>query len=406
MFSHMLALALLLAAAPPKELATKFGCSDAQPCEVVSETKAGTDASGVKLRVLQVTRGQRDECTVEEYWVVRVSKPLEAKLLLSLCNDGYGAAGVGEDTVTVKPNRLTHEQFGGSAWRWVTRREFQLSPPQLLTTTSTSFHTSAPAQADETTWSWADFRGERVRQLAPCMDDGQPDLREETTPRPVRSALIPRVSLPADYVEGGWKTASLGTCSATASWAIFGGKGTAEDAALKVVAHDKDNLLFLEITDDAWTANERKWIAGDHLEVWLASDVPSTLQDCAGKRGAEAAQWAIDVPSGTTRPGHGGRLGLPRAELVTDGKVVRMKLALAQGDWPALTLVYSDSDDGQKQERLIATSQFAFPQAATLGQLHPLAARAATCEVKEGALTGVVKTKAPAKGALFPSSGD
>ncbi|MFZ5444908.1 MAG: hypothetical protein ACOZQL_33265 [Myxococcota bacterium] len=410
----MLALLLMMtvAAAPPKALGAKFGCTARAPCEVVSEQKAGADDEGVKLRVLQVTRGAQQaddgarECTVEEYWAVRLAKPQEARVLLSLCNDGYGAAGVGEDTVSVKANRLIHEQFGGSSWRWVSQREFQLWPPRPVSASSTSFHASAPQLTDETRWSWRDFTGERVRQLSVCGEDGQPDLREEAPARPVRSALIPRVALPAEYVSGGWKTTALGSCSASAGFVVFGAKGEAADASLRVVAAEQGTVLFLEVSDDAWVTNEKKWIAGDHLELWLSGEAPSTTQDCLGKRGAQASQWAIDLPSGAVRAGHGGRVALPAAEVVGDGKVARVKLTLPSGDWPALTVVYSDSDDGAKQERLLATSQFVFPQAATLGQLHPLAPRVAACAVKDGALTAVSTWQVPETGPAFPSSGD
>src|SRR6185312_900725 len=51
-----------------------------------------------------------------EYWLLEGSEP--PRLLLRLCNDGYGAAGVGEDEVTVAENRFVHRQYGGSASRW------------------------------------------------------------------------------------------------------------------------------------------------------------------------------------------------------------------------------------------------------------------------------------------------
>lgn len=51
-----------------------------------------------------------------EYWLLEGDAA--PRLILQLCNDGYGAAGVGEDEVTIADNRFVHRQYGGSASRW------------------------------------------------------------------------------------------------------------------------------------------------------------------------------------------------------------------------------------------------------------------------------------------------
>jgi len=106
------------------------------------------------------------------------------------------------------------------------------------------------------------------------------------------------------------------------------------------------------------------------------------------------------------RSGQGNRIGRPTAELEVKGSLVRVRLRLPEGVWQAITVVYSDSDDGVKQERLLATSQFAFPQAATLGVLHPIDPKQATCVVENGALTPKLLWAPPATGPLFPSSSE
>lgn len=405
---------MVVAGAPSKVLLKAVGCTGKQRCVVTGEKKAGADADGVPLRVVQVSRGERrnpedeevrGECSPDERWLVKGPGATDVRLLLSLCNDGYGAAGVGEDSIVVKTNRLIHEQSGGSAWRWVSVRELQLSPPKLVSSTSTSFHASTPQLVDETRWSWDTFSGERSRAISLCTDEGTPDLREEAEPKTIKQVLVPKLALPAAFTSGGWKETSLGACAAKAPYFTYGGKGSDDDATLKVVAVS-DRELFLEITDDVFTTNEKKWIAGDHLELWLSEESRNITEDCAGRRGPEAVQWAIDVPSGAVRSGQGNRIGRPTAELEVKGSLVRVRLRLPEGVWQAITVVYSDSDDGVKQERLLATSQFAFPQAATLGVLHPIDPKQATCVVENGALTPKLLWAPPATGPLFPSSSE
>jgi len=84
--------------------------------------------------MVQLARGEGEpapgECVAEEHWLVRATRPAEVRLVLALCNDGYGASGA------------------GSAWRWSSVREFQLSPPRPLSQASSSFHTMNRAVAD------------------------------------------------------------------------------------------------------------------------------------------------------------------------------------------------------------------------------------------------------------------
>jgi hypothetical protein len=51
-----------------------------------------------------------------------------------------------------------------------------------------------------------------------------------------------------------------------------------------------------------------------------------------------------------------------------------------------VTLVYSDSDDGRRQERLIATSALEFGHAWTLGEAWAPPPNRVRCEAKDGVL--------------------
>ena len=395
-----LALTLALAADLPRELSGAAGCSDERPCLLNATYKA--DADGVALKVFHVGRGTKEleagaECDVEEYWLVTGKKDPSPKLLLQLCNDGYGGAGIGEDDVQVKPNRLSHEQIGGgSESRWFVHRELQLNPPQLLTTTVGTFPSAAPKFIDESKWQWDTSSGERTRFLSLCTEEGHADLREDVKPKAVRSAMIPKAVVTKAFVEGGWKTTALGSCAAKATWPIQGAAGTDQDSSLKVMAIN-DSELVIELVDDVYGP-------GDQLQLWLGERTVSPLDGCLGKQGLQAAQWLIDVPSGKGRAGHNARFGTPVSEVVQQGQVVRLRMKFPEGQWPSVMIAYADSDDGKLVERVMGTSQFVFAQMATLGAIATLERKMGICDVVDGALQFKRNASLPSKGPLFPGN--
>ncbi|MCC7538777.1 MAG: hypothetical protein IT379_21305, partial [Deltaproteobacteria bacterium] len=96
-------------------------CRSGTGCVVVSRQSAGTDAQGRALWVVMTApRGTRpvDEesartelgCVPYVYWALATEgdRTVDRRRILDVCNDGYGAAGVGEDEVVVGPNRFEH----------------------------------------------------------------------------------------------------------------------------------------------------------------------------------------------------------------------------------------------------------------------------------------------------------
>jgi hypothetical protein len=65
--------------------------------------------------------------------------------------------------------------------------------------------------------------------------------------------------------------------------------------------------------------------------------------------------------------------------------VLRFKIELPRA-YPSLTVVYSDTDDGQKQKRLIATSALKFGDALTLGATKIIPEDRGSCRIADGAL--------------------
>jgi hypothetical protein len=125
--------------------------------------------------------------------------------------------------------------------------------------------------------------------------------------------------------------------------------------------------LFVEIEDNRFVTGSASWVADDHLEIWSAPG-----DSCVDpKAKSQAAQWGIRAVDGKAFPGVGATAGGPlTAEVEKNGRAMRLKVVLP----PKLltgrfSVVYSDSDDGVRQKRLIATSTLAFGKWWTFGDV-------------------------------------
>jgi hypothetical protein len=112
--------------APPQIGAA--ACEGRSPCRVEEVLDAGQDAAGASLYVVRVLRSPPDHphadgspaydgnCAQFE-WLL-VSRAAEGgrthvRPLLEVCSDGYGAHGMGDDTVEVSANRFRHTRVAG-----------------------------------------------------------------------------------------------------------------------------------------------------------------------------------------------------------------------------------------------------------------------------------------------------
>jgi len=392
-------------------------CGDRRPCRVVEELAAGKAADGAPLRVLHLGFGpasaapaeaedeegddgaDESECEPFEYWLV-VGEPVRSvQKLLDICNDGYGASGVGEDSVEVEANRFRHGRYGGSAWRWSRTVTVQLSPLRILDDAHSDDYMGSDSNASSSTWSWVDFAGRGEATAPPCGPDGAPlDTSEhpDAALAEARWLAIPQVALPAAFAKGDWRTTQLASCAAHVDagagegdaprgFIVHGASGDPSDARMAVVA-GADGALYVEIQDDRIVSGNRRWIFEDHLELW-ASDDAGTVDCVDPKAPTRAVQWGVRISDGKVFPA----AGAPRAPLAVErasaqaGAPVRLRIALPPGS-DRVTVVYSDSDDGTSQERLIATSQIVFGKSWSLGRLLAIPAGAATCIVERGAL--------------------
>jgi hypothetical protein len=410
-------------------------CGSRRPCRLARVRLAGTDSQGRALYVATADRGlaPRDDgtsahpaapgvqgdpptlsvtdvadvagpvsfgqsCHRYEFWLIAEGRAARTpQLLYESCNDGYGAAGVGEDRVEVGDREVTIQRSGGSNWRWTNTWRLSLDPLRVRDTEGLGTFTGGWHDEREE-WSWDDFRGAVTWSAPTCDAQGSPPEGEfeddaDAAPGPEHRFLsIPQVTVEPEFERGGWRTTRLGDCAAhvdssgTRGFVTHGGVGVADDASLAVVA-SRDGVLFLELHDDQWTGPTDHWVADDHVELWLAAE-PRTYMDACIPRSDDAPpkQWAVRASDGRVFAGFGqpapADLAVERASV--EG-VVRMRIVLPR-ESQAISVVYSDGDDGVHQKRLIATSAVRFGDRASLGELHALSADDAVCTARGGVL--------------------
>jgi hypothetical protein len=401
------------AAAPPLSPAQKAAiCGKRSTCTISTFHQAGKDAGGTALVVAEADFGIKDRpedapdagCDAlsgekgnggTEYWLVSASPP---KKLLALCNDGYGAADVGEDHITFANNRLIHEQDGGSNWRWDVTTVIRLAPFATLKETSCSYFDGSGNQATVLETDLAKFRAVTVEKDPRAQwgdgDAGCPTVKESmfdspqprpapkllagyniVTPDPQAAAGSGKVLL--DDVPAG---TTLGSCAMTLAtdggggFVVFGKPASGATAAeMKVVALASQTLV-VQVFDPAPGASAGKsWIGGSHVEVWLPKDA-----DAPPTRG-NLDQLAFDL-DGTVHEG----IGNPAAPHVEHwkardehGRPVSV-LLLRWKDSDTLPLgtaiVYSQSENG-RQTRLVASTGMEHGLPLFLPQIADIATR-------------------------------
>jgi len=405
---------------PAADVGIDVVCGGRPACREVERHAAGIDAHGQALTVIQLAfapdeaaeaasddteSDDAESCKPFEYWLVTGAgtSPSDTQLLLTVCNDGYGAAGVGEDDVAVGANTFTHSRLGGSSWRWDTTTTVRLAPLEILEERHGESWTLGDNE-QSSLWSWRGFRGRAAGTAIACGPDGDPPGHDggADVALPYAYIAIPQVTVPAAFRDGGWRTTGLGACAATIDsatagptdddpvgrgWVVHGSPGAAADARMSVVA-DLDGALYVEVHDDMWHSGAKSWLRDDHLEMWLGDRASSGSPCLTPATLPTPRQWGIRISDGAVFPAHG-KPGTPFAVEVEPPRAngpARLMFRPPAG-FEAITLVYSDSDDGVQQERLIATSELAFGKPWTFGVLRTIAADRAVCDVAAGTLT-------------------
>jgi hypothetical protein len=377
----------------------------------------GTDGAGRELVVVKlalfdgpgvgddIARRQAGACDHYEYWLVPVAdgRAGEPRLLLGLCNDGYGASGVGEDWVEASQNTFKHSQNGGSAWRWSEAVSVSLSPLRLRSIETSSYWT-LDAHFNSTRFDWDTFRGREAWYTPYCKADGSdPDLRDsdefsvggdlESPPDYAYAfEVVPAVTLDPKFVESP-ESVELGTCALTldagktTGFLLEGTPGETSDGSLSVVAHTDGRRLFIEVRDDVMTLRPLQNF--DRLEVWSSQgEVPRSGVHCLEPPKAQISSFDIDMRGRVDRKHGRGRA--PKVSVVEVASGVRRFVLSWQNPPERFTLVYADSDDGRVTKRRFATSMLRPDNPDSFGNLRLVPAGDATCTVQGGRLEPVL----------------
>lgn len=350
---------------------------------------------------------ESEDCAPYEYHLIVHShgKIRERHLLSQQCNNGYGAAGVGEDTNSVdkETHTYSHSQSGGSNWRWAKGIEIGLDPLRVVSIDESTFWVfDQESTSKDAAWNHDTFQGTEswgaqdceARRDEKAARDAQARDDQVDGSLSFEAVIVPRAQLPPAFVQGGWRSTALGNCGAFVDgdkhgFAVHGGKGTAADASLRAVV-SKDSFLFVEITDDCWTTRGKTWVKEDHIELWAApvgAPTGSNLPCPDSPEADPSVQWGIRISDGQVFPAFGSPAPLVGVEVVRSGHTARARIPVAEwlkgkDDGTAMTIVYSDSDDGVRQKRLIATSQIQRGKLLSLGHVRDVEPDVASCVIK------------------------
>lgn len=128
---------------PTKEQLTTI-CGGREGCQLLRAAVPGRAEGGAYLMVTEIRFAKTAAMITDpslacrpmendaepnggyEFWLMKGEGAPQK--ILSLCNDGYGAAGTGEDSVTIRNGRLVLTQHGGSAWQWDIVKVIELDP--------------------------------------------------------------------------------------------------------------------------------------------------------------------------------------------------------------------------------------------------------------------------------------
>ncbi|MEO1226769.1 MAG: hypothetical protein AAFX92_21340 [Pseudomonadota bacterium] len=185
-------------------------CQGRETCELIATHAAGVGENGTVLTVLELGFAAEDGpddggwgCRFDadgyeggrEYWLV-TDDGVPPDRLATICNDGYGAAMVGEDYLAFGDNRMDQERYGGSAWRWVDAISMSLRPRRLLTHYLCSAYGPWTRNVAATDWrravtwyAWSPASPEDETEWCPALD---PTEAQPVVPEPyLLGAMVP-----------------------------------------------------------------------------------------------------------------------------------------------------------------------------------------------------------------------
>ncbi len=367
-------------------------CKGRTTCRMTQLQSAGTSDSGNPLIVAKLQFGLADKpkdgpedgCRTEEeandggleYWLIEEGKP--ARLLLQLCNDGYGAAGVGYDEVQIGHNRLTHIQDGGSNDRWEYIDVISLSPQHTLRTENCGFRASDPNYG---AYSWVDVPHMAAQSLA--IDDSIQSNADATADnddpctalkkridKPAERGYLGGLDIPFPTINPGATEAgampprgiALGNCAATltadgkSGYVVYGKPDPSRVAVLRYMAPDLHNIV-IQVEDPRRdrASYPQSSVNFDHLEIWTLGEVSQTIRVDP----VAARQILVDF-DGRVYQGEGSpeRPEVEHWEAVDEQNrpvtVFKLHWKNDEALYGGISIAYSEAEHG-RQERIFST---------------------------------------------------
>jgi len=388
-------------------------CPPENNCRIEETFDAGKAPNGHTLTIVGIRSTKKmpaeetlnGACPDEPLWLLETDatgQVVRKEFVMTAFKDNvecnYGVSG-GDESVSFDKGKLVYNVSGGSSWKWSTTAVYQLFP-QVRQFEEVNLGFWGFGEESNTFESKQDFINDyrRVKWSSPnCAIDEASDVSENN----FSYDKIPQLE-PHDSFLQNWKmveaqpakwlkvdsTGSLG--DRQGGYLIHGEAGSKSDPAFWIAFAD-EKTIFIEVTDAVLVTNSHSWVTDDHLEIWASEkDLPGYMDRCLsindGKKfSAEKLkemqesdryvepplQWGVRLSDAKVFSGFGNPKVNPHIERVvlSDGKskVYRFKVSLPFKPG-ALTVVYSDSDGGKKQKRLLSTSQLKYGNGASLGE--------------------------------------
>jgi hypothetical protein len=381
-----------------------------RPCQVLKVRALGGDGRGRLLAVALVFRGNMNDadtskalgwqldknadefsrispdCERYQYWALAYDngeEVFERNKLLSICNEGHGAAGVGTDRVTFiaghKP-QLRYETNGGSNWRFAESTIIDLAPRRVSSKWSEGYWILG-YNSESIRWDYVAFMGKSIWKSPLC--NKQRLTKNQNEKAEVRTSwAIPQLSPNGPFVKQ-WRSVSLGGCAAhidgRTAGATLSGHPQAKDASFRAVV--VGHTLFVDAYDDRVVEGGK---VVDTLEIYGTTDRVSYMSHCIDPDLGRVQSLRIKVSNGEIDPSSTWATPKRRALVSkTSNEKLRVQVALPK-DLRGLTVAYRDTDDGVRYERVIASSDFDEDDYTTLGVLSSIRRDLAGCEIRRG----------------------
>lgn len=424
------------------------------PCQWVELLDAGKNAAGQILKVgvidtdepwpeqskEDIEAGEQPDLDPDgdnnlgrkqEYWLATLKQHDGRQYLQSLIGLYAGAVIDNEEIelglwdkatyIEIEDNAMivTRYENGRPDDEQRSKKRYGLSPYRLLE--DASWHSLEPrGGTTESRFDWVTLAGWRRSDIEYCSEDEDEDEDDGMNWPSFHAAaaqVVPRLQLPAEFKRAGWKrvqfqcgarllsdtdgemSQGIDASDSSTGYIIHGKSGGEGDSRLTVVM-DLSGRLYIELYDDTWVtenasgkSSSGKWYHADHLEIWLSSDSANEacLED--GKRSEHLWQWGVMVGSGRVVPAYGKPDDTLQIEHMppTGKQPARFAITLPKDLTEApFLVVYSDSDNGARQEYLLATGQFKYGQAQFLSRATTFDeandTEGISCVVKDGKL--------------------